>query len=181
MSQARATALEALLAEFRWTGAHADFAEVFRSAAFVASIGPALAEPFEPASVSAVVAIEARGFVLGGLVAQALGVGVVLARKPGAVHPGAIEELAAEPDWRGRRLTFGVSPLAVRPKDRLLLVDDWVETGSQARTVSSLITRLGGSLVGVSAIVDHADPETRDELGLIGLLRSTDLPRFTGN
>jgi len=105
----------------------------------------------------------------------------VLARKPGAVHPGAIEELAAEPDWRGRRLTFGVSPLAVRPKDRLLLVDDWVETGSQARTVSSLITRLGGSLVGVSAIVDHADPETRDELGLIGLLRSTDLPRFTGN
>jgi len=181
MSQARATALEALLAEFRWTGVHADLAEVFRSAAFVASIGPALAEPFEHASVSAVVAIEARGFVLGGLVAQALGVGVVLARKPGAVHPGAIEELAAEPDWRGRRLTFGVSPLAVRPKDRLLLVDDWVETGSQARTVSSLITRLGGSLVGVSAIVDHADPETRDELGLIGLLRSTDLPPFTGN
>ena len=114
------------------------------------------------------------------LAAHALGVGLILARKPDAIHPGAVEQVADDPDWRGRRLTFGISPLAIRPDDRLLLVDDWVETGSQARTVSSLVTFLGGTLVGVSAIVDHASVETRHELGLVGLLRSTELPSYTG-
>ena len=122
-------------------------------------------------------AIEARGFGLGALAAHALGVGLILARKPGAIHPGAVEHVAEDPDWRGRRLTFGISPQAVRPDDRLLLVDDWVETGSQARTVASLVTGLGGTLVGVSAVIDHANVDTRRELGLVGLLRSTELPR----
>jgi adenine phosphoribosyltransferase len=180
MAGPRSAAREAFLSEFRWTDAHADFAGILRSASFVENIGPALVEPFEHEAVSGVVAIEARGFVLGALAAHALGVGLILARKPDAIHPGAVEQVAEDPDWRGRRLTFGISPLAIRPDDRLLLVDDWVETGSQARTVSSLVTFLGGTLVGVSAIVDHASVETRHELGLVGLLRSTELPSYTG-
>jgi adenine phosphoribosyltransferase len=178
MAGPRAAAREAFLSEFRWTGAHADFARVLRSASFVENIGPALVEPFEHEAVSGVVAIEARGFVLGALAARALGVGLVLARKPDAIHPGAVEQVAEDPDWRGRRMTFGLSPLAIRPDDRLLLVDDWVETGSQALTVASLVTALGGSLVGVSALIDHANVETRRELGLVGLLRSTELPSY---
>ncbi len=77
-------------------------------------------------------------------------------------------------------MTFRISPQAVQREDRLLLVDDWVETGSQARTVSTLVRTLGATLVGVSAIVDHANAETRRELGLVGLLRSTELPPYTG-
>ena len=180
MAGPRSAAREALLSEFRWTDGHADFARVLRSAAFVENIGPALIEPFEHDAVSGVVAIEARGFGLGALAAHTLGVGLILARKPGAIHPGAVEHVAEDPDWRGRRLTFGISPQAVRPDDRLLLVDDWVETGSQARTVASLVTGLGGTLVGVSAVIDHANVDTRRELGLVGLLRSTELPPYTG-
>jgi adenine phosphoribosyltransferase len=180
MAEPRVAALEALLAEFRWTGAHADFARVLRSAVFVGNIGQALVEPFEHDEVSGIVAVEARGFVLGALAAHAFGVGLVLARKPDAIHPGGVEKVAEDPDWRGRRMTFRISPQAVRREDRLLLVDDWVETGSQARTVSSLVRTLGATLVGVSAVVDHANAETRRELGLVGLLRSTELPPYTG-
>ena len=180
MAEPRAAALEALLAEFRWTGTHADFARVLRSAVFLDNIGQALVEPFEHDEVSGIVAIEARGFVLGALAARALGVGLVLARKPDAIHPGAVEQVAEDPDWRGRHMTFRISPQALRREDRLLLVDDWVETGSQARTVSTLVRTLGATLVGVSAIVDHTNDETRRELGLVGLLRSTELPPYPG-
>lgn len=74
MAESRAAALEAFLAEFRRTGAHADFARVLRSAVFVDNIGRALVEPFEHDEVSGIVAVEARGFVLGALAAHALGV-----------------------------------------------------------------------------------------------------------
>lgn len=180
MSDARSTARDALLATFAWTQGHADFAEVLRSPVFLRSIGRALVEPLLGADVSSVIAIEARGFTLGALAARELDVGLVLARKRGGVHPEAVEELADTPDWRGRELVFRVSPLAVRPGDRLLLIDDWIETGSQARTVARLVSNLGASIVGVSCVIDHTNDETREERGLVGLLPTTELPPWIG-
>lgn len=172
MERARAE----LMRHFEWTHGHADFAGMLRSGALLDAVGPALVGPFRSSGVTAIVGIEARGFVFGALAARALGVGLVLARKPGSVHPGADAEVATTPDWRGRHIELRVSAKAVRPGDRFLLVDDWVETGSQARTVARLVERLGAGLVGVSAIVDDTTEETRTSLGLIGILRSHELP-----
>jgi len=165
-----------LLNSFVWTDGHADFAGVLHDSEFLTAIGPALAELFRGETVSKVVATEARGFVFGTLVAHSLGVGLVLARKAGSVHPDAVTEVATEPDWRGRYPEVRISRSAVASGDRLLLVDDWVETGSQARTAARLVARLGGQLVGVAAVVDDTTDSVRKALNLRGLLRSTDLP-----
>ncbi|MDQ1437647.1 MAG: adenine phosphoribosyltransferase [Acidimicrobiaceae bacterium] len=164
-----------LLRSFRWNGGHADFAPVFLDPDVLAALGPALAAPFRDAAVTAVVALEARGFVLGALAARELGLGLVLARKPGSMHPGADTELGTEPDWRGRLIDVRISRTAIRPGDRLLLVDDWIQTGSQARTVSRLVHRLGGSLVGVSVLVDDTTDSVRRDLGVVSVVRSSDL------
>lgn len=126
-----------------------------------------------------VIGLEARGFVLAALTAQALGVGIVLARKPGSVHPDAEIELAATPDWRGNRVEIRIARTAVASGDRLLLVDDWIETGSQARVVRQLVRRMGGRLVGVSAVVDDTSHDIRDELAVAGLVSSSELPAHT--
>ena len=51
------------------------------------------------------------------------------------------------------------------PGDRLLLVADWIETGSQARAVMQLVVACGGELAGMAAMVDQSSPETRAGFG----------------
>ena len=179
LSATRDEARAAVLDTFAWTHGHADFAHVLRSPTVMRTLGNALAEPFADARVTAVVAPEARGFVFGALVSAAMGVGLVLARKPGSVHPGAAERESTAPDWRGQRVTYRINRDAIRQGDRLLLADDWIETGNQARTISALIAQLGGELIGVAAVVDDTDPQTREQLGVHGLLRSGELPPDT--
>lgn len=166
----------ALLRTFRWTGGHADFAGALRDPELIRTMGQALAHLFRDQALDAVVGIEARGFAVASLVARELGVGLVLARKPGAVHPGAESEVALEPDWRGRTVELRISPRAVESGDRLLLADDWIETGSQARTLRRLVERLGGSLVGVTVLVDDTDDDVRQDLNVRSLLLSGELP-----
>lgn len=165
----------AFLRTFRWTDGHADLAGVLRDAEAIACLGAALASPFRHAGITAVVALEARGFVLGALCAQELGVGLVLARKPGSVHPGELIEVVSAPDWRGREVTVRLAPI-LAPDDRVLLVDDWVETGSQAAAVGQAIARTGAALVGTGVIVDDTTDAVRGELRLVALVRSEELP-----
>ena len=167
------------LRAFRWTHGHADFSRVLRDAAVIGAAGPTLAQPFRDVQVSSVIALEARGFVLGALVARELGVGLVLARKPGSVHPGSFEESSTAPDWRGLDVTVRIARDAVAAGDSLLLVDDWIETGTQARTVRRALERVSVRLVGVSVLVDDTDADTRQELGVTALVRSSELPYRT--
>jgi adenine phosphoribosyltransferase len=70
--------------------------------------------------------------------------------------------VATAPDWRGRHVEILISRRAVRSGDRLLLVDDWIETGSQARTVSTLAEQRGADVVGVSVLVDDTTDDVRE-------------------
>jgi adenine phosphoribosyltransferase len=169
-----------VLERFRWQDGHADLAGVLREPQALTGLGSALAAPFANSGVDRVVAIEARGFVVGALAAQHLGVGLVLARKPGSVHPGAVRRTGPNVDWRGRQPDLAISARAVDAGDRLLLVDDWIQTGSQARTAVDVVAALGASIVGTSVLVDDTTDEVRESLGVVGLLRSDELPRNGG-
>jgi adenine phosphoribosyltransferase len=56
----------------------------------------------------------------------------------------------------------------------VLLVDDWIETGSQARAARQLIEACGGELLGVSTIVTQATDEVVAQLGRAHALVSAD-------
>jgi adenine phosphoribosyltransferase len=165
-----------VLDAFRWVDGHADLSRIFRSADVLHVVGAALAAPFSDAAATVVVSPEARGFVLGALVARELGTGLVLARKQGSHHPGASAQIQTAPDWQGRELLLRLHPDLLRPTDRVLVVDDWIETGSQATAIQTLITQCGAQVVGVAALVDDTTQPTRRRLNLHGLLRSAELP-----
>lgn len=169
------TAQLAVLRTFKWVDGDASLTPVFNDADTLASLGPGLAEPFRDSGVTAVVAPEARGFVLGALCATTLGVGFVAARKPGAPRSGDRISVTSEPDWRGRRITFSVAHV-FGPSDRILLVDDWIETGSQAAAIADAIAQMGATLVGTSVIVDQAPEPIRSALNVVGLLLHGELP-----
>lgn len=152
------------VARFRFVHGHADVLGLLADGRFLEQAAEVLAEPFLQAQVTKVVAVEARGFILGTAVALRLGSGLVPIRKEGSVHPGDKIERRTPRDWRGRESVLRVQRSALSAGDRALLVDDWAETGSQALTARALVEDCGAAYVGVSLLVDQLSPEVSDRL-----------------
>lgn len=168
---------EELLSRFRWIGGHADVLGLLSDGGFLARSMAALADPFADAGVTKVAGVEARGFILGGALATQLQTGFVPIRRPGSVHPGPKAVRVSEPDWRGRRVAYELQRAAVSQDDRVLLVDDWAETGSQALAARSLIEECGGIWIGVSLLVDQLQDDVRARLEPVrAVVRSEQLP-----
>ena len=113
-----------------------------------------MAAPFATAHIQAVAGIEARGFILGGAIADRLGCGFVPLRKKGKLPWKTIGEQYT--------LEYGVDIIemhedAIQPGQRILIVDDLIATGGTAEAAARLIQRSGGSIVGATFIVDLPD------------------------
>jgi adenine phosphoribosyltransferase len=111
--------------------------------------------------VDKVVAIESRGFLLGAPVALALHAGLVLVRKVGRLPGETVREDYA--------LEYGSNTLeihkdAITQGDRVLIVDDVLATGGTIRAAANLVTRLGGTVEGVSLLIELAFLEGRSRL-----------------
>ena len=158
---------------------HPDVAGLLRQAEILRLLGPALAAPFRADAVTVVCAPEARGPILGALVAVELGAGLVLIRKEDRNHPGADRRVVSDPTWRGEPEVFQTRSWDLSPGDRVLVVDDWITTGSSIEAVRRLVHEAGAVYVGASVIVNKAAPATTDELGAHWLVNFADLvPSF---
>lgn len=164
-----------IIERFRWIDGHADVAGLLGDGEILGQLGAGLAELFGDEEVDLVAAPEARGFVVGALVARELGCGLVLIRKPGSVHPGECVSVRSGVDWRGNQPEFRLRVGDVAEGQRVLMVDDWVETGSQMRACSSLVERAGGAVVGVAAVVCDCTEALSAELNLRALVRVEEL------
>ncbi len=164
-----------LTAGFPLVEDHPDVAGVLRDPALLALVGPALAQPFVGAEVTRILAPEARGPILGALVAVELGAGLVLARRAGTNHPGADMEICSEPTWRGEVQRFQARSFDLGPGDRVLIVDDWVTTGSSMRAVRTVAVDAGATVVGAAALVNKAPPEVIQELAVHTLVDFDDI------
>jgi adenine phosphoribosyltransferase len=165
-----------LLKAFRWVGGHADVWRFFIDAPLFARTIQALADPYRAAGISKVVGIESRGFILGGAVALELHAGFVAIRKQEGVFPGPRVESQTPADYRGRELNLRMQRSSVGPQDRVILVDDWLETGWQAQTARAMVEKCGAEFAGVAVIVDQLSAERRRELGEFhALLQADDL------
>jgi adenine phosphoribosyltransferase len=153
---------EEIAERFAWVDGHADVWRLFADPVLFGRIAAALAEPFQGSGIAIVCGIESRGFILGGAVARELDVGFAAIRKGEGLYPGPKVQLHTEPDYRGLRNVLRLQRQAIKPGDRVLLVDDWAERGSQARAAAELVARCGGTVAGLSVIVDQLG--TRDGL-----------------
>jgi adenine phosphoribosyltransferase len=125
-----------------------------------------MAEPFRTQPVDAVVGIEARGFILGGAIADRLGCGFVPIRKKGKLPWKTIGQEYT--------LEYGVDVIemhedAIKQGERILIVDDLIATGGTAEAAAKLVRRSGGTIVGATFIIDLPD------LGGVKLLQALDI------
>jgi adenine phosphoribosyltransferase len=129
-----------------------------------------LVEPYRAAGIEAVVAIEARGFILGGAVADRLGTGFVPLRKKGKLPAPAIGQ---EYELEYGTDIIEVHQDAIREGERILIVDDLIATGGTAEAGAKLVRRMGGVVVGAAFIIDLP------ELGGAAKLEAQGIPCHT--
>ena len=112
----------------------------WRDPRILAGVGEALGDLFRDAAPTVVVSPEVTGFLIGPLVARAIGAGFVEAYRAGARRPIAepMTWATVPSDHRGDQQQLGVRDGLVLPTDRVLVVDDWAATGAQARALRSL-------------------------------------------
>ena len=110
-----------------------------------------LAEPFRDQGVTKVAAAEARGFLFATPLALELNAGFIPVRKPGKL-PYRTEALHYELEYGQDKLEMHID--ALKPDDRVLMVDDLLATGGTMHACTQLVERLGASVVGCAFLVE---------------------------
>ncbi len=111
--------------------------------------------------IDRVLAIEARGYILGAAVAYRLGKGFIPVRKPGKLPAQTIQETYA--------LEYGTDTIemhedAVDPGSRILVVDDLLATGGTAAAACRLVEKAGGQVVECCFMIELSFLKGREKL-----------------
>ena len=129
-----------------------DLSPLWRSSSATSRCAIALAEGL--GNVDVVVGMEARGFLAGLITAQRLGIGFVAARKPGKL-PGEVLSVSYDLEYGSDSLEIQVG--AIRPGERVAIIDDVIATGGTAFAAAKLVEQAGGSVVAIRAIMELVD------------------------
>ena len=126
----------------------------------------ALVQPWAGTKIEKVAGIEARGFILGGAVAHQLSAGFVPVRKKGKL-PHVTVRIAYS-------LEYGVDEMemhqdAVKPGERVILVDDLIATGGTAVGAVNLLRQLGAEVVAACFVIDLPDLGGAKKLADLGV------------
>ncbi|NDA47353.1 MAG: adenine phosphoribosyltransferase [Alphaproteobacteria bacterium] len=110
-----------------------------------------LVQPFAGAKIDKVAGMEARGFILGGAVAHQLSAGFIPIRKKGKL-PWTKVSIAYS-------LEYGLDEMemhqdAVRPNERVILVDDLIATGGTAEGAIKLLKQMGADVIAACFVID---------------------------
>lgn len=117
--------------------------------------------------IDKVVGLEARGFILGGAVAHQLSTGFVPIRKKGKL-PGTVISEAYQLEY-GEAI-MEIHDDALKPGEKVLIVDDLLATGGTAAAAITLCRRLGAKVIGCAFVIDLP------ELGGRKVLEGMDMP-----
>lgn len=130
----------------------------------------AFVERYLGTGLTHVAAIEARGFILGSIVAYQLNLPIILIRKGGKL-PGRVDRETFEMEYGERTLEMQSGSCGAG--DSVLIFDDLIATGGSVLAASTLIQQAGAEVYEAAAVVDLPD------LGGIDSLGRANLPTFT--
>ena len=128
-----------------------DVTTLFENKEAFAYLVEALVKPYAGEKIDKVVGIDARGFILAGIVGYKLGAGVSLIRKKGKLPYKTISEsytleYASE--------TVEMHEDTIKAGERVLIIDDLLATGGTLEAATKLVERLGGEIIGIACVVN---------------------------
>lgn len=129
-------------------------------AAFRKSVDLLCAE-FKNKKIDKIAAVESRGFTFGAAMAYKLGTGLVMVRKKGKLPHRTV---SVTYDLEYGTDTLEVHADAIKPGEKVLVVDDLLATGGTVCAVTELVKKLGGEVAGIAFLVELVDLKGKDKL-----------------
>ncbi len=125
-----------------------------------------LVQPYAGTKVDQIAGIEARGFILGGAMAHQLSAGFVPIRKKGKL-PHETVRIAYSLEYGVDEMEIHVD--AVKPGEKVILVDDLIATGGTAEGAVKLLRQIGAEIVAACFVIDLPDLGGRQKLEALGV------------
>ena len=138
-----------------------DLTPVFADGPAFAAVVDAVAAHYAPSSYEVVAGIEARGFLVAAALAYSVGAGVVPIRKAGKL-PRAVHAVSYALEYG--EATLELHRDAVEPGQRVLIVDDVLATGGTAAAALELVRAAGGSVAGLTVLLELSALGGRERL-----------------
>ena len=139
-----------------------DITPLLADAAGMAMAVEVMANPFRHDRVDLVVGAESRGFIFGTAIAQALSCGFVPIRKPGKL-PAQTVQASYDLEYGSDVLEVHVD--AIKPGQRVLMVDDLLATGGTMSACIDLVRGLGADIIATAFLIELTFLEGRQKLG----------------
>ncbi|WP_341225337.1 phosphoribosyltransferase family protein [uncultured Arcticibacterium sp.] len=139
-----------------------DVTPIFENPEVFAHLLKDLIKPFNTTSFDKIAGIDALGFVIGGALAQNKKVGFICIRKGGKLPGMASQVLKSSSfsDYTSTQKSLEINRASIKKGDKILLIDEWIETGTQMKAAVSLIETLGGEVIGISSLCSHRNEKT---------------------
>ncbi|MFX3680113.1 MAG: adenine phosphoribosyltransferase [Hyphomicrobiales bacterium] len=125
-----------------------------------------LVHPYAGTKIEKIAGVEARGFILGGAMSHQLSAGFVPIRKKGKLPHDTVRIAYS--------LEYGVDEMemhrdAVKPGDKVILVDDLIATGGTAEGAVKLLHQMGADVVAACFVIDLPDLGGRAKIEALGV------------
>ena len=139
-----------------------DFSTLFVDPAVFNHLVNDMAKPFLRDSIDKVACPESMGFIFGAGIARKLKKGLVPIRKSGKL-PTIKNRIVRQSfvDYRREKGGFEMNKTLIDEGDRVLLVDDWADTGGQLKGLIKLLEKRGAEIVGISLLGLNQVKKTR--------------------
>ena len=121
-----------------------------------------LYDRYRDMQVEKVVAIDARGFIFGAVLAYKLNVGFVPVRKAGKLPYKTISESYT---LEYGEATIEIHEDAISRGDRVAIIDDLMATGGTIAASAALVEKLGGDLLECAFVIELPDLKGREKMG----------------
>jgi adenine phosphoribosyltransferase len=138
-----------------------DITPILSDAKIFAEVIAGLTERYRSMRIDKIAAMESRGFIFGAPLAEHIGAGFVPLRKFGKLPFSTVSETF--------NLEYGTETLevhtdAIRPGERVVIIDDLLATGGTAEASARLVRRIGGDVVEIAFVVELAFLDGRRRL-----------------
>jgi adenine phosphoribosyltransferase len=138
-----------------------DITPLLRDPAGLAMAVELMGNPFRGQGVELVCGAESRGFIFGTAIAQALSAGFIPIRKPKKL-PWKTRSVEYDLEYGKDKLEIHAD--AIKPGQRVLMVDDLLATGGTMQACCGLIEQSGGRIVGLTVLIELTFLHGRDKL-----------------
>ncbi len=113
-----------------------------------------------PKRFDVIVGIDALGFILASALALKLKKGFVPVRKGGKLPAKKVLRTSFT-DYSGKKKALEMNLSSIKAREKVLIVDEWIETGAQVTSAIKLVEKQKGVVVGILAISAEKDEKTK--------------------